>query len=121
MQGNIGKGIVKVSSVEKYWKIKAPALVFNNQTEFIMLTKMALFIKTVLGGAGTGSKIKWDRITFLFNFIVLQNLGYKIALRNKTGECQVRLVLFYQLHIYPEAAENGLISQIKDLDITRLM
>ena len=48
MQGNIGKGIVKVSSVEKeYWKIKAPALVFNNQTEFYNAYKDGALHKAV--------------------------------------------------------------------------
>ena len=51
---------------------------------------------------------------------VLQNLGYKIALITDGRMSGASGSVLSIVHIYPEAAENGLISQIKDSDIIEI-
>ena len=124
MQGNIGKGIVKVSSVEKkYWKIKAPALVFNNQTEFYNAYKDGALHKdcvVVVRGQGPKSNGMPELHSLSPTLSVLQNLGYKIALITDGRMSGASGSVLSIVHIYPEAAENGLISQIKDSDIIEI-
>ena len=121
LKGNIGKGVIKISAVDfKNQKIKAPAMVFNNQTDVKKAYEKGLLNKDVVvvvrfqGPKANGMPELHALTPILSN---IQDLGFKVALltdgRMSGASGKVPAVI----HVIPEALDNGIIGKIIDGDI----
>ena len=121
LKGNIGKGVIKISAVDfKNQKIKAPAMVFNNQTDVKKAYEKGLLNKDVVvvvrfqGPKANGMPELHALTPILSN---IQDLGFKVALltdgRMSGASGKVPAVI----HVIPEALDNGIIGKILDGDI----
>ena len=121
LKGNIGKGVIKISAVDfENQKIKAPAMVFNNQTDVKKAYEKGLLNKDVVvvvrfqGPKANGMPELHALTPILSN---IQDLGFKVALltdgRMSGASGKVPAVI----HVIPEALNNGIIGKILDGDI----
>ncbi len=121
LEGNIGKGVIKISAVDfKNQKIKAPAMVFNNQTDVKKAYENGLLNKDIVvvirfqGPKANGMPELHALTPILSN---IQDLGFKVALltdgRMSGASGKVPAVI----HVIPEALDNGIIGKIIDGDI----
>jgi len=121
LKGNIGKGVIKISAVNfENQKIKAPAMVFNNQTDVKKAYEKGLLNKDVVvvvrfqGPKANGMPELHALTPILSN---IQDLGFKVALltdgRMSGASGKVPAVI----HVIPEALDNGIIGKIIDGDI----
>ena len=121
LKGNIGKGVIKISAVDfENQKIKAPAMVFNNQTDVKKAYEKGLLNKDVVvvvrfqGPKANGMPELHALTPILSN---IQDLGFKVALltdgRMSGASGKVPAVI----HVIPEALDNGIIGKILDGDI----
>ena len=121
LKGNIGKGVIKISAVDfENQKIKAPAMVFNNQTDVKKAYENGLLNKDIVvvirfqGPKANGMPELHALTPILSN---IQDLGFKVALltdgRMSGASGKVPAVI----HVIPEALDNGIIGKILDGDI----
>ena len=124
VSGNIGKGVVKTSSLEeKYLTIRAPARVFTNQEEVkIAFKKGELNNDCVIVITHQGPKSNGMPELHALNPIlsVLQNLGYKIALITDGRMSGASGKVLSVVHTSPEALDNGPISKIQNSDLVEI-
>ena len=124
VSGNIGKGVVKTSSLEeKFLTIRAPARVFTNQEEVkIAFKKGELNNDCVIVITHQGPKSNGMPELHALNPIlsVLQNLGYKIALITDGRMSGASGKVLSVVHTSPEALDNGPISKIQNSDLVEI-
>jgi phosphogluconate dehydratase len=120
MEGNIGKGIIKTSSLKSSSSIiKSKSLVFNTQEDVLeafglgKLNKDCVIVVRGQGPSANGMP-ELHKLTSPLN--VLQSKGYTVAIitdgRMSGASGSVPAVI----HITPEANAGGLIGKIKDND-----
>ena len=121
LKGNIGKGVIKISAVDfKNQKIKAPAMVFNNQTDVKKAYEKGLLNKDVVvvvrfqGPKANGMPELHALTPILSN---IQNLGFKVALLTDGRMSGASGKVPAAIHVIPEALDNGIIGKILDGDI----
>ena len=120
LKGNIGKGVIKISAVDfENQKIKAPAMVFNNQTDVKKAYEKGLLNKDVVivvrfqGPKANGMPELHALTPILSN---IQDLGFKVALLTDGRMSGASGKVPAAIHITPEAIDNGVIGKIKDGD-----
>lgn len=124
LSGNLGRGIMKVSAVDKSNQIvKAPATVFESQHDVVKAYQGGLFKEdTVIvvrnnGPAANGMPELHKLMPIMGN---LMNKGLKVALltdgRLSGASGKVPAVI----HITPEAKRGGLISKLKNGDLIEI-
>ena len=121
LKGNIGKGVIKISAVDfKNQKIKAPAMVFNNQTDVQKAYEKGLLNKDVVvvvrfqGPKANGMPELHALTPILSN---IQDLGFKVALLTDGRMSGASGKVPAAIHVIPEALDNGIIGKILDGDI----
>ena len=121
LKGNIGKGVIKISAVDfKNQKIKAPAMVFNNQTDVKKAYENGLLNKDIVvvirfqGPKANGMPELHALTPILSN---IQDLGFKVALLTDGRMSGASGKVLAAIHVIPEALDNGIIGKILDGDI----
>ena len=121
LKGNIGKGVIKISAVDfKNQKIKAPAMVFNNQTDVKKAYENGLLNKDIVvvirfqGPKANGMPELHALTPILSN---IQDLGFKVALLTDGRMSGASGKVPAAIHVIPEALDNGIIGKILDGDI----
>ena len=121
LKGNIGKGVIKISAVYfENQKIKAPAMVFNNQTDVKKAYEKGLLNKDVVvvvrfqGPKANGMPELHALTPILSN---IQDLGFKVALLTDGRMSGASGKVPAAIHVIPEALDNGIIGKILDGDI----
>ena len=121
LKGNIGKGVIKISAVDfKNQKIKAPAMVFNNQTDVKKAYEKGLLNKDVVvvvrfqGPKANGMPELHALTPILSN---IQDLGFKVALLTDGRMSGASGKVPAAIHVIPEALDNGIIGKILYGDI----
>ena len=121
LKGNIGKGVIKISAVDfENQKIKAPAMVFNNQTDVKkayekgLLNKDVVIVVSFQGPKANGMPELHALTPILSN---IQDLGFKVALLTDGRMSGASGKVPAAIHVIPEALDNGIIGKILDGDI----
>ena len=121
LKGNLGKGVIKISAVDfENQKIKAPAMVFNNQTDVKKAYEKGLLNKDVVvvvrfqGPKANGMPELHALTPILSN---IQDLGFKVALLTDGRMSGASGKVPAAIHVIPEALDNGIIGKILDGDI----
>ncbi len=121
LKGNIGKAVIKISAVDfENQKVKAPAMVFNNQTDVKKAYEKGLLNKDVIvvvrfqGPKANGMPELHALTPILSN---IQDLGFKVALLTDGRMSGASGKVLAAIHVIPEALDNGIIGKILDGDI----
>ena len=121
LKGNIGKGVIKISAVDfENQKIKAPAMVFNSQTDVKkaydkgLLNKDVVVVVRFQGPKANGMPELHALTPILSN---IQDLGFKVALLTDGRMSGASGKVPAAIHVIPEALDNGIIGKILDGDI----
>ena len=122
--GNIGKGIVKISSVKSiHQKICEQAEIFETPEEFSKaFEKGSLNKNCVVVIRGQGPKSNGMPELHSLNPIlsVIQNLGYRIALITDGRMSGASGSVLTVVHVNPETNDGGVISKIKKSDFIEI-
>ena len=124
LEGNLGKGVIKVSAVapERH-VIEAAARVFNTQEEVKEAFKRGEFTSDVVivvrfQGPQANGMPELHSLTPTLS--VLQDRGLKVALLTDGRMSGASGKVPAAIHISPEAASGGPLSKVQDGDIIRL-
>jgi len=120
LKGNIGKGVIKISAVSiDQQKIKAPAMVFDNQNEVKeaydkgLLSRDVIIVVRFQGPKANGMPELHALTPILSN---IQDLGYKVGLLTDGRMSGASGKVPAAIHITPEAMDKGVIGKIKNGD-----
>ena len=120
LKGNIGRGVIKISAVNiDQQKIKAPAMVFDNQIDVKeaydkgLLNRDVVIVVRFQGPKANGMPELHALTPILSN---IQDLGFKVALLTDGRMSSASGKVPAAIHITPEAMDNGVIGKIKDGD-----
>ncbi|MDA7546645.1 phosphogluconate dehydratase, partial [Alphaproteobacteria bacterium] len=120
LKGNIGRGVIKISAVNMdQQKIKAPAMVFDNQIDVKeaydkgLLNRDVVIVVRFQGPKANGMPELHALTPILSN---IQDLGFKVALLTDGRMSGASGKVPAAIHITPEAMDNGVIGKIKDGD-----
>jgi phosphogluconate dehydratase len=120
LKGNIGRGVIKISAVNiDQQKIKAPAMVFDNQIDVKeaydrgLLNRDVVIVVRFQGPKANGMPELHALTPILSN---IQDLGFKVALLTDGRMSGASGKVPTAIHITPEAMDNGVIGKIKDGD-----
>ena len=118
LKGNIGRGVIKISAVNiDQQKIKAPAMVFDNQIDVKeaydkgLLNRDVVIVVRFQGPKANGMPELHALTPILSN---IQDLGFKVALLTDGRMSGASGKVPAAIHITPEAMDNGVIGKIKD-------
>lgn len=124
LQGNIGRSVIKVSAVKReHWKIKAPAMVFEDQDDVIKAFKNKELNKDVVvvvknQGAHSIGMPELHKLTPTLT--LLQNQGYHVALVTDGRMSGASGKVPAAIHLSPEAAMGGIIGKLETGDLIEL-
>ena len=120
LKGNIGKGVIKISAVSiDQQKIKAPAMVFDNQNEVKeaydkgLLNRDVIIVVRFQGPKANGMPELHALTPILSN---IQDLGFKVGLLTDGRMSGASGKVPAAIHITPEAMDKGVIGQIENGD-----
>ena len=120
LKGNIGKGVIKISAVSiDQQKIKAPAMVFDNQNEVKeaydkgLLSRDVIIVVRFQGPKANGMPELHALTPILSN---IQDLGFKVGLLTDGRMSGASGKVPAAIHITPEAIDKGVIGKIKNGD-----
>ena len=121
VQGNLGRAIVKVSSVEEqYRSISAPARVFTSQDNFKRAFndgELDMDFVAVLANQGPAA-IGMPELHKLTPYLgLLQSRGFKVALLTDGRMSGASGKVLAAIQVTPEAARDGPIGKIQDGDM----
>lgn len=121
VQGNVGRGIAKVSAVaEEHRSIKAPARVFHSQTAFSEafnngeLERDFVAVLPFQGPKATGMPELHKLTPYLG---VLQNRGFNVALLTDGRMSGASGKVLSAIQVVPEAIDGGSIGYLRDGDV----
>jgi phosphogluconate dehydratase len=124
LKGNLGTSVIKTSAVEdQHLVIEAEAIVFDDQDDFIEAFKKDELNKdfiAVIPFQGPKFKGMPELHKLTPSLTVLLKRGYKVALVTDGRMSGASGKVPSAIHLYPEAAEGGLISKIQTGDRIRL-
>ncbi|OZG75305.1 phosphogluconate dehydratase [Hahella sp. CCB-MM4] len=124
LQGNLGRGVIKVSAVaQEHWVVEAPAVVFEDQDEMADAFKRGElerdFIAVVrFQGPKANGMPELHKLTPYLG--VLQDRGFKVALVTDGRMSGASGKVPAAIHVYPEAANGGALAKIQNGDLVRL-
>ena len=124
LQGNLGRAIVKVSSVApEHRAIRAPARVFDSQDALLDAFKAGSlngdFVAVVRGqGPGANGMPELHKLTPTLS--VLQDRGQRVALLTDGRMSGASGVVLAAIHVVPEAVRDGAIGRIRDGDVIEI-
>ncbi len=124
MSGKLGRGIVKTSALqERHKTIRAPARVFEDQAKVVdafergELSRDCVVVVRFQGPKANGMP-ELHKLTPPLG--VLQDRGFAVALLTDGRMSGASGKVLAAIHVYPEAAEGGLIAKIRDGDMVYL-
>jgi phosphogluconate dehydratase len=124
LDGNLGRGVIKVSAVaEKHRIVSAPAVVFNDQNELKAafeageLDRDCVVVVRFQGPKANGMPELHKLTPYLG---VLQDRGFKVALVTDGRMSGASGKVPAAIHVYPEAANGGPLSRVKTGDVISL-
>ena len=124
LTGNLGSAVIKISAMAPEKRlIEAPAAIFKCQKDVKKafysgnLDRDVIVVLSYQGPAANGMPELHNLTPFL---LVLQDRGYKVALVTDGRMSGASGKVPAAIHLTPEAANDGPISQIRDGDIIRL-
>ncbi|MBZ7932054.1 phosphogluconate dehydratase [Campylobacter sp. RM12910] len=124
LKGNIGRAVIKISAVkEEHQIIKAPAMVFHSQQEFLKkfqnkeLQKDFIAVLPYQGPRSNGMP-ELHKLTPPLG--ILQDQGFKVALVTDGRMSGASGKVPAAIHMSPEALLDGNIAKIKDGDMLLL-
>ena len=121
LEGNLGRGVIKVSAVAReHWKVEAPAVVFNDQNELRAafeagdLDRDCVVVVRFQGPKANGMPELHKLTPFLG---VLQDRGFRVALVTDGRMSGASGKVPAAIHVYPEALDGGPLAKIRDGDL----
>ncbi|MCK2184474.1 phosphogluconate dehydratase [Halomonas getboli] len=124
LDGNLGRGVIKVSAVEQEHRVvEAPARIFEDQNELKAafdageLDRDVVAVVRFQGPKANGMPELHKLTPFLG---VLQDRGHKVALVTDGRMSGASGKVPAAIHISPEALDGGPLSKLRDGDIVRL-
>jgi phosphogluconate dehydratase len=124
MQGNLGRSVIKVSSVPKdSYVIEAPARVFDSQLALLDAFNAGELERDVIcvvrwQGPQANGMPELHKLTP--PLAVLQGKGYKVALVTDGRMSGASGKVPAAIHVSPEAAAGGPLAKVRDGDVIRL-
>ncbi|MFI8607690.1 phosphogluconate dehydratase [Pseudomonas sp. NPDC077649] len=124
MQGNLGRGVMKVSAVApEHQLVEAPALVFEDQLELVEAFKAGQlerdFVAVVrFQGPRSNGMPELHKMTPYLG--VLQDRGFKVALVTDGRMSGASGKIPAAIHVCPEAFDGGPLARVRDGDLIRL-
>ena len=124
VEGSLGRAIVKVSAVdEQYYRIKAPARVFQTQAEFTAAFnagELEQDFVAVLPAQGPRA-IGMPELHKLTPYLgVLQSRGFKVALLTDGRMSGASGKVLAAIQVCPEAVAGGAIGKLRNGDIVEI-
>lgn len=124
LQGNLGRGTIKVSAVEKSrWTIEAPCRVFADQNDVLTAFKAGELERDVVvvvrfqGPAANGMP-ELHKLTPSLG--VLQDRGFRVALVTDGRMSGASGKVPAAIHVSPEAKMGGALAKLRDGDLVRV-
>jgi len=124
LDGNLGRGVIKVSAVaEEHRVVRAPAVVFNDQNELKAafdagdLNRDCVVVVRFQGPKANGMPELHKLTPYLG---VLQDRGYKVALVTDGRMSGASGKVPAAIHVYPEAANGGELCRVRNGDVINL-
>ncbi|MEQ5834523.1 phosphogluconate dehydratase [Marinobacter sp. NFXS9] len=121
LDGNLGRGVIKVSAVKPdHHIVRAPAVVLNDQNELAKafdagdLDKDCVVVVRFQGPKANGMPELHKLTPYLG---VLQDRGYHVALVTDGRMSGASGKVPAAIHVYPEALDGGPLSKVRDGDI----
>ena len=124
MQGNLGRGVMKVSAVApEHQVVEAPALVFEDQLELVEAFKAGKlerdFVAVVrFQGPRSNGMPELHKMTPYLG--VLQDRGFKVALVTDGRMSGASGKIPAAIHVCPEAFDGGPLARVRDGDLLRV-
>jgi len=120
LEGNLGRGVIKVSAVApEHHTIEAPAVVFNDQNELKAafeageLNRDCVVVVRFQGPRANGMPELHKLTPYLG---VLQDRGYKVGLVTDGRMSGASGKVPAAIHVYPEALDGGPLARVEDGD-----
>ncbi|WP_273426834.1 phosphogluconate dehydratase [Marinobacter sp.] len=120
LDGNLGRGVIKVSAVaEEHQIVEAPAVVLNDQNDLKAafdagdLDKDCVVVVRFQGPKANGMPELHKLTPYLG---VLQDRGFKVALVTDGRMSGASGKVPAAIHVYPEALDGGPLARVKDGD-----
>jgi phosphogluconate dehydratase len=124
LQGNLGRGTIKTSAVDRSrWTIEAPARVFDDQDDVIRAFKAGELERDVVvvvrfqGPAANGMP-ELHKLTPSLG--VLQDRGFRVALVTDGRMSGASGKVPAAIHVSPEAMRGGALALLRDGDMVRV-
>jgi phosphogluconate dehydratase len=121
LDGNLGRGVIKVSAVKKeHHRVEAPAVIFDHQNDLKAafdageLDKDCVVVVRFQGPKANGMPELHKLTPYLG---VLQDRGFRVALVTDGRMSGASGKVPAAIHVYPEAANGGPLSKIRNGDI----
>jgi len=121
LDGNLGRGVIKVSAVAReHRSVKAPAVVFNDQNELKAafeagdLNRDCVVVVRFQGPKANGMPELHKLTPYLG---VLQDRGHKVALVTDGRMSGASGKVPAAIHVYPEAANGGPLCRVRNGDV----
>ena len=124
VRGNLGRAVVKVSSVQSHCRlIEAPAAVFDDQEDVMKAFKAGSLTRDVVvvvrhQGPRANGMPELHRLTPAL--ASLQDKGFKVALVTDGRMSGASGAVPAAIHVTPEVASGGPLGKVRDGDIIRL-
>lgn len=124
VKGNIGRAVVKVSAVPEEQRIvEAPAIVFNEQEDFIAAFKRGELDRDFVAvipfqGPKFNGMPELHQLTPTLT--ILQKRGFKVALVTDGRMSGASGKVLSAIHVVPEAKDGGSIAKIQTGDLVRV-
>ncbi|MEH6566178.1 MAG: phosphogluconate dehydratase [Halopseudomonas sp.] len=124
LQGNLGRGVLKVSAVApEHWQVRAPCRVFEDQDDFVSAFKTGeldcdcIAVLRFQGPRANGMPELHKLLPYLG---VLQDKGYHVALVTDGRMSGASGKVPAAIHLCPEAASGGALAYLRDGDLISL-
>ncbi len=124
MQGDLGRGVVKVSAIADDERVvEAPALVFSSQADMHAAFKAGALDRdcvVVVRGQGPAANGMPELHKLMPLLGALQDRGFKVALVTDGRLSGASGKVLAAIHITPEAAAGGPLAKLRDGDLLRV-
>ena len=124
LQGNLGRGVIKVSAVQpEHRVVEAPAIVFDDQNDLVAAFQAGQLERDFVAvlrfqGANANGMPELHKLTPSLG--VLQDRGFKVALVTDGRMSGASGKVPAAIHLSPECAAGGPLANVRSGDLIRL-